>query len=258
MRSASQPKISVITVCYNSAAHIADCLRSVDAQTWQNVEHIVVDGASNDATMDIIAAHPKLWRRVLSEPDKGIYDAMNKGLKMATGDIVGFINSDDFYSSPTVLEKVAAALSDTSADACYADLCYVDQHDVNSIVRYWRSSAFVPGLFLRGWCPAHPTFYVRGDVFERFGGFDTRYRIAADVELMARFLEVHRISTRYIPEVLVKMRTGGTTNRSVTNIIRQNHEIWRALRSHGLKPSMVTFIANKIFSRGRQFFDRPA
>jgi glycosyltransferase involved in cell wall biosynthesis len=251
-------RITVITVCYNSAAHIADALRSVDSQTWPNVEHLIIDGASSDDTLRIIQAHPMPWRRVISEPDHGIYDAMNKGIRLSKGDVIGFVNSDDFYSSPEVLATVARVFTDPSVDACYGDLCYVNRDDIASVVRYWRSSEFRPGLFLHGWCPPHPTFYVRRRVFERLHSFDLQYKIAADFELMARFIEVHRIRTRYIPKVLVKMRLGGTTNRSWSNVVIQNREIWRALKAHGLHPSLISFAAGKLMLRGKQFLSRPA
>lgn len=251
-------KISIITVCFNSAATIADALRSVDAQTWGDREHIVVDGASRDATLQVVDAFRHPTRRVVSEPDQGIYDAMNKGIGLATGDVVGFINSDDFYASPDVLARVAAAFDDQLVDATYGDLCYVEQDNVDKVARYWRSSDFRPGMFATGWVPPHPTLFVRRSVLARHGAFDLRYRIAADFELMARLIEVHRIRTTYLPHVLVKMRLGGTTNRSWSNILRQNQEIWRALDAHQLQPSLASFVLGKLVSRGRQFLARPA
>jgi len=251
-------KISVVTVCFNSGAYIADALRSVDAQTWRDVEHVIVDGASRDNTLAVVSAFQQPWRRVVSERDAGIYDAMNKGIRLATGEVVGFINSDDFYASDGVLERVASVFEDPQVEACYGDLCYVQQNNVEAVVRYWRSSAYRPGQFGRGWVPPHPTLFLRRSLFARFGAFDLSYPIAADFELMARLLEVHRIKTVYLPQVLVKMRLGGTTNRSVGNIVQQNREIWRALSAHHLQPSALKFIAGKISSRGRQFFTRPA
>jgi len=251
-------KISVVTVCFNSGAYIADALRSVDAQTWRDVEHVIVDGASRDNTLAVVGAFLQPWRRVVSERDAGIYDAMNKGIRLATGEVVGFINSDDFYASEGVLERVASVFEDPQVDACYGDLCYVQQNNVEAVVRYWRSSAYRPGQFGRGWVPPHPTLFLRRSLFARFGAFDLSYPIAADFELMARLLEVHRIKTVYLPQVLVKMRLGGTTNRSIGNIVQQNREIWRALAAHHLQPSALKFIAGKIRSRGLQFFSRPA
>lgn len=250
-------KISVVTVTMNSAATLADTLRSVNAQTHPGVEHIVIDGGSTDATLDIVKAEGKRVATVVSEPDRGIYDAMNKGIRLTTGEVVGLINSDDFYASPEVLAKVAAVFADLSIDACYGDLCYVQQDDTMRVVRYWRSSAFEPGLFGRGWAPPHPTFFVRRSVLIRHGLFNLDYPIAADMELMARFIEVHRVSTRYVPEVFVHMRMGGISNRNLHNIIRQNYEILRALRSHGLNRSAAGFLFAKLLSRCKQFLSRP-
>lgn len=250
-------KISIITVCYNSAATIGDTLRSVAAQTHKNIEHIVIDGKSKDETLNVIARDGAHVARVVSEPDKGIYDAMNKGLALATGDVIGFINADDFYALPTTLATVAAAFDATSADSCYGDLCYVQQEDTGQVVRYWKSSDFVPRAFEKGWCPPHPTFFVRRRIYEEFGGFSLDYAVAADVELMARFLEVKRISHHYIPEVLVKMRMGGVSNRSLRGVVRQNLEVKRALRGLGLKFSFAKFFVNKIISRSLQFVRRP-
>jgi glycosyltransferase involved in cell wall biosynthesis len=250
-------KISVITVTWNSAATIMDTLRSVNAQTHRDVEHIVIDGGSTDATLAIVRAEGRRVAAIVSEPDQGIYDAMNKGLRLATGDVVGLINSDDFFASPEVLATVAAAFADPDVDAVYGDLCYVSQSDPSQVVRYWRSSPFAPGLFARGWAPPHPTLYIRRAIYERLGGFDLAYPLAADLDLMARFLEVHRIRTRYVPKVFVRMRTGGATNRSWANVARQNREIWHALHKHGLAGSKAAFVLRKIASRLRQFTSRP-
>lgn len=251
-------KVSVITVAYNSAATIADTLRSVAGQSHTQIEHIVIDGASKDATLNIVRREGGHVARVVSEPDRGIYDAMNKGLRLATGAVVGFLNSDDFYASPDALAKVAKVFDDPSVEACWGDLCYVKQDDATQIVRYWQSSPFAPGRFTRGWCPPHPTFFVRHRVYERLGGFDLGYRMANDIELMVRFIEVHGINTRYLPELLVKMRIGGASNSNWNAILLQNREIWRALKTHGLSPSLPLFIGGKLVSRGRQFVARPA
>ena len=251
-------KISIITVCYNSAQTIGDTLRSVRDQIFGNIEHIVVDGLSKDNTLSVIATEGAHVTKLVSEADKGIYDAMNKGIALATGEIIGFINADDFYASPDALAKVAAAFSDPNVEACYGDLCYVSQVDTSVLVRYWKSSEFHSGAFESGWCPPHPTFFVRRDVYQRLGGFDLSYKIAADVELMMRFLEVRKIRTKYIPAVLVKMRMGGTTNKNLGNIVRQNREILRALHSHGLKSSIWRLIGSKLFSRGLQYLTKPA
>jgi len=249
-------KISLITVTRNSAATVADTLRSVNAQSHPDVEHIVIDGGSSDATLAIVRAEGKRVATLVSEPDRGIYDAMNKGLRLASGDIVGLINSDDFLASADVLATVAAAFTDPDLDAVYGDLCYVSQTDTSKVVRYWRSAQFTPGLFSRGWAPPHPTLYIRRTVYERLGGFDLAYPLAADLELMARFFEVYHIRARHIPEVFVRMRMGGATNRSLRNIAMQNREIWRALNKHRLARSMTGFALRKLWSRGRQFLAR--
>lgn len=257
--SPDRMKISVITVAYNSAATIADTLKSVDAQRGADLEHLIVDGGSRDLTLSVVTAYTQPWRCVVSEPDHGLYDAMNKGLRAARGDVIGFINSDDLYPNPQVLATVAAAFdADPSLDAVYGDLCYVKQDDTTQVVRYWRSSPYQPGLFRRGWVPPHPTFFVRRAVYERLGGFDLNYRLAADWELLARFIEVAGIRTRYLPGVLVHMRLGGATNRSIGNVWRQNREIWRAAKAHGLQPSIGGFALGKLLSRGRQFVTREA
>jgi len=229
----------------------------VQEQSFGNIEHIVVDGGSIDGTLEVINMEGRHVAKVVSERDLGIYDAMNKGIGLASGDVIGFINADDFYASKGALAKVADQFRHPGVDACFSDLCYVRELDTGSVVRYWRSSEFQRGAFGSGWCPPHPTFFVRRKVYERFGRFDLSYRIAADVELMMRFLEVHHVRARYLPEVLVKMRMGGTTNKSLKNIAKQNGEILRALKTHGLVANPLAFFGKKIISRGKQFVTRP-
>lgn len=250
-------KISIITVCYNAAETIGHTLRSVREQTYLNIEHIIVDGGSKDSTLSVVAAQAIPNHKFISERDKGIYDAMNKGIALATGDIIGFINADDFYPSPDVLSKFAKAFEVSGTDSCYGDLYYVKQDDISRFARYWKSCTFMADLFEKGWCPPHPTFFVRRSVYQRLGGFNLNYKIAADVELMARFLVTGKISSIYIPEVLVHMRMGGTTNRSLCNIFRQNLEIRRALLENGLRFSWIQFILSKLMSRSLQFVRRP-
>lgn len=245
-------------MCYNSDKTIADTLRNARSQTYDNVEHIIVDGGSKDETLAVVAAEVMRDHKLLSEKDKGIYDAMNKGIALATGDVIGFINADDFYPGPDILATVASAFEVSGADCCYGDLCYVQQDDVSKTVRYWQSAPFKSGFFSRGWCPPHPTFFVRREVYKRLGGFDLSFKIAADVELMARFLEVGRISSYYIPKVLVHMRLGGTTNRNWGNVVKQNLEIRRGFLTMGLGFSWVRFLGHKVFSRVLQFALRPS
>ena len=245
-------KISVITVAYNSVKTIADALDSVAAQTYLNIEHIVVDGASTDETLALVRSHRNSNIRLVSEPDKGIYDAMNKGLALASGEVVGFLNSDDFYADSAVLAKIANVFQEPAVDACYADLMYVSQ-DNSCVVRYWKSKPFTKGDFAKGWCPAHPTFYVRKSVIERLGYFDQSYKLAADMEFMMRYLERGQVSSAYIPHVLVRMRLGGATNQSWKNVVLQNKEIFAALRKNGIPFSRVWFAAHKVVSRLWQF-----
>ncbi len=245
-------KISIITVCFNSARTLGDTLQSVAAQTHPEIEHIVVDGASTDDTLAIVRGWMEHSIRLVSEPDAGIYDAMNKGLALASGEVVGFLNSDDFYADAAVLTKISNAFQDPTVDACYADLVYVSQ-DNSRVVRYWRSKPFAKGDFAKGWCPAHPTFYVRKSVIERLGLFDRSYKLAADVEFLMRYLERGQIRTVYIPHVLVRMRLGGATNQSWKNIVRQNKEVFAALRKNGVPFSRVWFAVNKVVSRLWQF-----
>jgi glycosyltransferase involved in cell wall biosynthesis len=237
---------------------LSDCLNSVASQKYKNIEHIIIDNASTDGTIPLLNSRRDQFAFLISEKDQGIYEAMNKGLKIATGDIIGFLNSDDFYESNNVLSRVVAIFKDNSSlDACYADLIYVDPINTNKIIRFWRSSKFVSGLFAKGWCPPHPTFFVRRSVYERFGNFDLNYYIASDVDLMMRFLEVQKINARYIPELWIKMRLGGITNKNFKNILIQNKEVLHALKNHNLSVNWISFFIYKIINRGLQFLKRP-
>ncbi|MCX7174817.1 MAG: glycosyltransferase family 2 protein [Proteobacteria bacterium] len=249
-------KISIVTACYNSASTIEDTLASVAEQTHPEIEHIIVDGCSTDRTMEIVNRHRDRLAKVVSAPDSGIYDAMNKGIALASGDVIGFLNSDDVFASAVELEFVAKAFEDPAIEACYADLVYVAKHDPGKVVRYWKSNAYRYGQFRTGWMPAHPTFYVRRAIYVRFGGFDLQFRLQADFELAMRLLEVHRIRSIYIPRVLVKMRVGGATNNSLANILKGNLEAYRACLKNGL-PVTPFFMLGKILSRIPQFFVRP-
>ena len=250
-------KISIITVTFNSFLFINDCLTSVKEQKYDDFEHIIIDGASTDGTLSLLESKREQFGALISKPDKGIYDAMNKGIKIASGDIIGFLNSDDFYANNDILSKVADIFKNNpSLDACYADLIYTDQNDISKDIRYWKSGKFTPGLFSKGWCPPHPTFFVRSSVYEQFGNFNLNYRIASDVELMMRFIEVHKINVRYIPELWIKMRMGGTTNNSFKNIFIQNKEVLYALNSHNLSNNLISFFVHKIISRSLQFFKK--
>ena len=247
-------KISIITVTFNSFLFINDCLASVKEQKYDDFEHIIIDGASTDGTLSLLESKREQFGALISKPDKGIYDAMNKGIKIASGDIIGFLNSDDFYANNDILSKVSSIFKNNpSLDACYADVICTDRNDTSKDIRYAKSSKFTPGLFSKGWCPPHPTFFVRSSVYEQFGNFNLNYRIASDVELMMRFIEVHKINVRYIPELWIKMRMGGTSNNSFKNIFIQNKEVLHALRSHKLSVNWISFFVHKIISRSLQY-----
>ena len=232
-------KISVITATYNSAATVRDTLNSIANQDYPDIEHIIVDGASKDNTLQIVKEFPHV-SNVLSEKDNGIYDAMNKGIRLASGEIVGILNSDDLYISDEVLSKVASVFEDRSIDAVYGDLQYVQSHDTNAITRTWKAGVFKKKYFYYGWMPPHPTFFVRRRVYEKVGLFNTSLRSAADYELMLRLLLKHGIRVKYIPEVLVKMRTGGMSNASFQNRMKANKEDRLAWKLNDLHPYFFT------------------
>jgi glycosyltransferase involved in cell wall biosynthesis len=248
-----KPKISIITVSYNNEKTIEDTIRSVKAQTYPLVEHIIVDGSSNDNTMAIVNKYKDDLGPILSEPDEGIYFAMNKGIKLATGDIIGFINADDILASNTVLASVAKTLEDDNLDSCYANLVYVKTGNMDKIIRFWMSSPFNWELFSTGWSPPHPTFYVKKKIYEQFGYFDLNFKMGNDVELMMRFLERYRISSRYVAEVWVKMRLGGVSNNSIKNIFIQNLEIYHGARKNRVPFFIPEFIFGKIKDRILQY-----
>jgi glycosyltransferase involved in cell wall biosynthesis len=244
-------KISIITVSHNSAETIADTLSSVERQSYHDFEHLVIDGKSKDATVQVLQAHQYPNLAFISESDDGIYDAMNKGLSLASGEVIGFLNSDDFYADSTVLEKVAAAFQSKSVEACFADLVYVTP-DNRRVARYWKSKPFIKGDFAKGWCPAHPTFYIRRSALQRLGCFDKSFKLAADVEFMMRYLEQGAVKSVYIPHVLVCMRLGGVTNQSWGNVWKQNQEVFTALIKNKVPFSLLRFWAHKVCSRAWQ------
>lgn len=245
-------KISVITVAYNSAETIEDTIKSVAEQDYTDIEHIVIDGGSNDGTLEIIEKYRDRLGKVVTEPDEGIYHAMNKGLALATGEIVGFLNSDDLYTDSSVVRQIVNTFQDRMVDACYADLVYVSKNN-ERVIRYWRSSPFEKGNFTYGWCPPHPTFYTRKSVVEQLGEFDQSVKIAADVELMMRYLEWSGVRAHYIPRTWVTMRVGGKTNQSLRNIFQQNKEVLSALRRNNTHVSMFSFVACKTINRVGQY-----
>lgn len=236
------PKVSIITVCYNSGNTIEDTLQSVINQSYPNIEYIVIDGVSTDNTLSIINKYKDKIAKVVSEKDNGIYDAINKGINLATGDIIANLNSDDFYIDNNVIADVVATFEKEKTDTLYADLYYVDAADTNKIVRYWKSKQYKEGLFLKGWMPPHPTFFVKKEVYQNYGLFDLQFKSAADYEIMLRFVHRFKTSIAYLPRVIVKMRVGGVSNASLKNRIKANQEDRKAWEVNGLKPHAFTLV----------------
>jgi glycosyltransferase len=232
-------KISIITATYNSAATVRDTLTCIASQQYPNIEHIIVDGVSKDNTLTIVGEFSHI-AKTISEKDKGIYDAMNKGVQLATGEVIGILNSDDFYTNAGVLSKVATAFEDPAVEAVYGDLQYVKADNVDVVTRTWKSGTFKKKNLYYGWMPPHPTFFVRRHVYEKCGLFNTTLRSAADYELMLRVLLKFNTRVQYIPEVLVKMRAGGMSNASLKNRLRANKEDAMAWKLNGLKPYFFT------------------
>ena len=245
-------RVSLITASWNSARTIGDTLRSVAVQTHPDIEHIVVDGGSKDDTMAIVEREGGHVARAVSAPDKGIYDAYNKGLRLATGEIIGFLNSDDFYCSDDVIAQVVAAFREPEVEAVYADLVYVDPEDTSKILRHWRGRQLTDRLLRRGFVPAHPTLFLRRSVYDKAGDFNLDYRLAADHEFMLRILYKHKVRARYLRRIWVRMRAGGATGASLANIKKQNQEIRDAQRLHGISYPRSRFILFKLFDRALQ------
>lgn len=248
-------KISIITVCYNSADTLEATILSVKMQSYSNIEYIIVDGGSSDSTIEIIKKYEvgfKVNYKWISEPDSGLYDAMNKGINLASGDIIGLINSDDLFCDERAIEKVMMAFEESpKLDSVYADLYYVSQNDTDNIVRKWISGK--QRLFKSGWHPAHPTLYLKKSVYEKFGSFNVDFRLAADFEFMLRIFDKHNISTFYLPEVLVKMRLGGKTNKNVLNIYKQNIECINAFVINGLSVNRILYPIYRVLPKLSQF-----
>jgi glycosyltransferase involved in cell wall biosynthesis len=248
-------KVSIITITYNSAETVEDTIQSVLAQDYPNIEYIIIDGVSKDDTMAIVNRYKDKIATIRSEPDKGIYDAMNKGVRLATGDLIGILNSDDFYADKHVITDIVNTMVSASAEGCYADLVYVDRNDTSRVVRTWKSGEYRHGQFLRGWMPPHPTFFVNRSVYESHGYYSLQLRSAADYELMLRFIHKHVIKMAYLPRVITKMRAGGQSNVTIKNRWRANQEDRMAWKMNGLQPGLFTLI-RKPLSKLMQFIQR--
>lgn len=233
-------KVSIITVTYNSASTIEQTIQSVLNQSYTNIEYIIIDGVSTDGTLDILNRYKGQIHKIVSEKDKGIYDALNKGIDLATGDVIGILHSDDFYMSSNVIENVANSINQNQCDALYANLYYVDKDDTNKIKRKWHSGNYSEGAFLNGWMPPHPTFFVRKEIYNKYGKFDLQFTSAADYELMLRLIHKNKIRLAYLNEFIVKMRIGGKSNVTVKNRVTANLEDRKAWEVNGLKPRFYT------------------
>ena len=237
----------------NNEDVIADAITSVVNQSYHNIEYIIVDGGSTDKSLQVIAEFKDKLTHVISGPDNGIYDAMNKGIALCSGDIIGFLNADDIYANNQVINNAVQALVKGGVEAIFSDLDYVSREDTNKVIRKWRSSGYHREKFLLGWMPAHPTFFTFKKYYQQFGGFNTTQRLAADYELMLRFLYKHELSCGHYPEVWVKMRVGGMSNKSFKNRLLQNMENRRAWALNGLKPKWYTLLL-KPLSKITQYF----
>lgn len=247
-------KISVVTATRNCVDTVLDTLCSVQSQGYANVEHVVVDGASSDGTLEALQSSRSSLGALLSEPDEGIYDALNKGIGIASGQVVGFLHADDVYGSSEVLSEIASVFENPEVQAVYGDLEYVRADDLSVVVRHWRSCEFTPQRLLQGWMPPHPTLYVRKEWYDLIGGFNTSYRIAADYLSILQLFSHADLKTVYLPKVVVKMRIGGVSNRSLKNIIRKSSEDYRALKETGV--GGLGTLAFKNVSKIGQFFHR--
>ena len=245
-------KVSIITVTYNSESTVRDTLESVQNQTYQNIEHIVVDGLSTDGTVDIIQEFENV--KIISERDKGIYDAMNKGIKMATGDIVGILNSDDFFFDRNVVKAIVDSFSTAEVDCIFGDVVFVSPHNLQKVVRYYSSAKWTPARFAYGYMPAHPSFYVKRSYFADIGYYNTNFKIASDFELLVRFLYNHKLTYKYLNQVMVVMRTGGISTKGLKSTILLNQEIVQACLKNGNNTNLLKVLV-KVFNKSMEYIN---
>ncbi len=247
-------KLSVITVVHNNVGHVEECLASVASQSYRDREHVVVDGGSTDGTLEVIAKYRRHISKFTTELDDGIYHAMNKGIDMATGDVVGFLNSDDYYAHDDVLQRIARAFEDNDVDGVYGDLQYVSK-DGKRVIRSWKPGNYKKIMARWGWMPPHPTFYVKSDVFKKYGRFNTDYKIAADYDFILRLMEKHGISVHYLRETMIRMRIGGHSNKGLRSLLDNTVENYRTMKASEL-PSPTLAILYKKLSKVPQFLSR--
>jgi glycosyltransferase involved in cell wall biosynthesis len=247
-------RVSIITVTYNAAKFLEDCICSVKNQDYQDIEHVIIDGGSSDETLDIIKRHEHKNLKWISEKDNGMYDALNKGLKLASGDIVGALNSDDIFASPDVITKIVNCFKKSRIDSVYGDIVYVSQSNTKKVIRYWKGFSYNRDRFRYGWMPAHPSFYVRKELVDELGSYESHYYTAADYEFMLRYLYHYRISAQYIPMLIVKMRVGGASNSTLSARFRANRRDYLAMKkNHVPIPFVVSML--KLIIKVRQYYD---
>jgi len=232
-------KISIVTVCFNSEKYIANSIESVLNQDYDNLEYIIIDGVSSDKTVSIINSYGNKISKFISEPDDGIFDAMNKGISLATGEIIGILNSDDVYANNSILTKIAWSFQKSCCEVLYGDLVYVKQKNTDEIVRKWITTKYIPGSFKTGWHPPHPSLFVSNEVYKKHGNFRVEFNLASDFEIMLRFIEKERVRSHYLPEIIVKMRIGGASNKNIKSIIKQNIDCYRAFKANSLRVSIL-------------------
>jgi glycosyltransferase involved in cell wall biosynthesis len=235
-------KVSIITATLNSSKYLSDCINSVARQNYKNIEHIIVDGKSTDGTVKIIRQHSKSITNWISETDRGMYDAINKGLQMATGDIVGILNSDDMFASADSVRTIVDCFENSDTDTVYGNLVYVDAANTQKVLRYWKGISYKRSRFRYGWMPAHPTFYMRRELIEQYGGYENHFFTAADYEFMARYLFLHKVSSQYIDSMLVKMRSGGISNITLKSRFRANRRDFLAMKKNHIPFSFAVSI----------------
>ncbi|MDQ6844343.1 MAG: glycosyltransferase [Bacteroidota bacterium] len=235
-------KVSIITVTYNSEKYLHDCINSVRGQDYENIEHIIIDGKSTDNTLKIILLNEMYISEWISEPDRGMYDAINKGIALATGDIIGVLNSDDMFASADVISEIVSGFKYTNTDSIYGDLVYVNPGNPDKVFRYWKGLPYKRSRFKIGWMPAHPTFYIKRSVIEKYGNYENHYFTAADYEFMARYLYHHKVSSYYLPKMIVKMRNGGISNGSIYRRLRANRRDYLAMKKSRIPFAFIVSI----------------
>lgn len=249
-------KVSVITATFNSSQTVKDCIQSVNDQTYPDIEHIFIDGDSKDNTLELISTMTRRNNIIISEPDEGLYDAMNKGISNSSGDIVAILNSDDLYYSNNIIEKIVEVFkNDAKLDGVHGDLVYVKRNDITSVVRHWRTGDYKAKTFKKGWHPAHPTLFLRKNIYDKCGMFNLDFALAADFELMLRLIERYQILTHYLSYPLVKMRMGGATNKNIQNIVKQNFECYNAFTINEINVS-VFYPFLRLLPKFKQFFGK--